>query len=308
MPRITWSDKFEKTPSINDERKYGAQLIRELKEAIEEREELEHNFVDGTSPFHKAGLCPVVLLGTETEIDNFEDMTAGCLAFDTDKEVYKIYVGAAWVAVASGSHSDLEGLSDEEEEYWIDDHPQYLNLYKPNQTLEESLDVDTGITIDGVDIGTLYASLDSLIDTIVTGVYSFSGAVIEGSGAALTSFAVGDVIWTTSPLNPGPFVVKSRTSTTLTLKDGTSLSSQTSIACALFTTRGHLGDWEGTYAENGWIVAEVEDRGYRHSIDRSVGNAPTTAFMYTKDSEGNSFIASSILCGYYHYEYGFGDN
>jgi hypothetical protein len=141
---VTWDGTFEGLPADIDERKYGANKIRQLKVAISEREELEHNFKAGSQPFHRAGKCSVVYVGTTASISGLTGMSEGSLAWDTDLKVWEVYTSSAW-AVRDFDHGALSGKSD-------DDHPQYLKLNKAGQTLSENLAVAAGITIDGVDI------------------------------------------------------------------------------------------------------------------------------------------------------------
>lgn len=96
----TWDAGFEASPADGDEHKYGAQKIRELKAAISERLDLEHNFKAGGQPSHKAGLCAVVYYGTTTQINALSLPIAGGVAYDTTLAVWKVYVqGQGWVVV-----------------------------------------------------------------------------------------------------------------------------------------------------------------------------------------------------------------
>jgi len=141
---VTWDGTFEASPADTDEWKYGASKIRELKTAISEREELEHDFKVGAQPFHKAGKCSVLYVGTTTEINAFTGMSAGSIAWDATLKVLKRYSGTAW-AILDIDHGQLSGLAD-------DDHTQYLHLNKAAQTLSQNLIVASGKTVDGRDI------------------------------------------------------------------------------------------------------------------------------------------------------------
>lgn len=236
---MDWSGRFESIPSIKDEHKYGARVIRQMKEAILEREELEHNFVDGAPPFHKAGQCSVMLLGTTEEINDFTDMVAGCIAFDTTLGVMKRYSGAVWEDIAS-SHSDLSGLVD-------DDHLQYLNLTRLVQELKQSLALDTGVTIDGRDIGADYTALDSLI-LVDTGpvplhfVFDDNEIRRETGDFEDDGFLVGDIIYCSSSANPGPFRITDVTPKTITVAED--LTEEPYTTHCLVEVREGFSEWD----------------------------------------------------------------
>ena len=97
MPSVTWDDTFETSPADTDEAKYGATKIRQLKVAVREREELEHNFKAGTQPFHLAGKSSVLYAGTTAQINALSGMAEGAIVFDEDLKSWKRYSGAAWV-------------------------------------------------------------------------------------------------------------------------------------------------------------------------------------------------------------------
>lgn len=99
MPTITWDANFEIQPADTDEEKYGANEIRQLKVAISERMELEHNFDAGTSPSHKAGYCAVTYIGTANDIANLANSANGCVAYDTGLTNLKIKTANGWVEV-----------------------------------------------------------------------------------------------------------------------------------------------------------------------------------------------------------------
>jgi len=92
-----WDDAFEASPDDQDDFKYGASKIRELKGAISERLELEHNFKQGGSPSHKAGECAVCYVGNSSSIANLSGVQGG-IAFDTQLYAFKVYDSAnGWV-------------------------------------------------------------------------------------------------------------------------------------------------------------------------------------------------------------------
>jgi len=152
----TWDAAFEAIPADTDEAKYGADGIRDLKVAVSERGELEHNFKTGTQPFHKGGKCSVLFIGNTAAIAALTGMGGGAanatLAWDTTLKVLKEYNGSAWVTLDI-DHGLLSGLTD-------DDHTQYLNLTKASQELTQSLTVTALKTIDGRDISVDGTRLD----------------------------------------------------------------------------------------------------------------------------------------------------
>lgn len=167
---VTWDAGFEADPGDLDEAKYGASEIRELKLAISEREEEEHNFKTGTQPFHKGGKCSVVFSGTTAEINALTDMGGDTenvtLAWDEDLKVLKYYNGSAW-AIFDIDHGQLSGKGD-------DDHPQYLNLTKASQTITQNVAVSSGKTIDGRDISADGATLDAISVAYTSGMQAMS--------------------------------------------------------------------------------------------------------------------------------------
>jgi hypothetical protein len=166
----TWDASFELSPADLDEVKYGAGKIRELKTAISEREELEHNFKTGTQPFHKAGKCAVVYVGTTAQINALTGMTEGSIAWDTTLKVIKIYTSSAWT-VLDYDHGQLSGRTD-------DDHTQYLMLTKAGQNLSEDLTVTAAKKIDGRDISVDGALLDIIDDHYVVNYFTHADATL----------------------------------------------------------------------------------------------------------------------------------
>jgi len=147
MPSVTWDSAFEASPADTDEAKYGATKIRQLKLAVSERGELEENWKLGTQPFHKAGKCSVLFIGTTTEINALTGMPLGSIAWDTTLSVLKAYNGSAWITTEPASVN----LS------------TYLKKDLAGQTILESVAVTNLKTIDGRDISVDGAALDALI-------------------------------------------------------------------------------------------------------------------------------------------------
>lgn len=188
---VTWDTGFEADPADLDEAKYGASEIRELKLAIRERAEEEHDWEAGG--LHMPGKVSCVYEGTTAEIAALTGMSEGAIAFDTDLLVFKIYSGAAWVSRGGLDHGALDGLSD-------DDHPQYLMLDKESQTIMQNVAVDTDITIDGRDI----SDDGSTLDAIETRLDTYSGAMLGGaSSLALSPGVASTLIFPTVWKDPG---------------------------------------------------------------------------------------------------------
>ena len=192
---VTWDGAFETSPADVDEWKYGASKIRELKAAISEREELEHDFKVGAYPFHKAGKCSVLYVGTTTEINALTGMPAGSIAWDTTLSVLKKYSGTAW-EVCQYDHGGLAGLAD-------DDHTQYLKLDKTGQTLSQNLAVSAGVTVDGVDISAFTGSKGAANGIAPLDAATKVPAVnLGGAGADANKFLRGDQSWQQPPPPP----------------------------------------------------------------------------------------------------------
>lgn len=93
---VVWDSNFEAAPADTDDAKYGANEIRELKEAIRERMELEHDFMANAQPLHKPGETSVCYVGNTTDIGNLANMANGAIAFDTTLGGFKVYDGNTW--------------------------------------------------------------------------------------------------------------------------------------------------------------------------------------------------------------------
>lgn len=150
-----WDNAFEISPANSDAANQGAAKIRELKTAISERLELEMNFKTGTKPLIKAGIASVCYPGNTAQINALSSPANYALAFNTQTKTF-MYYSSGW-ANAQVDHGSLYGLTG------TDHHTQYLNLTKAGQILYANLDVDTGIKIDGVDIGAANAALTANI-------------------------------------------------------------------------------------------------------------------------------------------------
>lgn len=159
----TWDDTFETKPASSDAANTGATSIREVKTAVSEREELEHEFKLNKRPFHKAGKCAVMHSG-DTESFTGISASEGCIGYDTETGKFMRHNGSEWVEIEL-SHGALVNLykdkdweddeEDEEDEAAIlDPHTQYLLLTDRagGQTLVQNLDVAVGKTIDGRDL------------------------------------------------------------------------------------------------------------------------------------------------------------
>ncbi len=154
----TWDEDFEALPEADVDdaisaATYGPHRIVDTQKAIVERDETEHNFMLGYVPYHKAGLCSVVYVGTTLNIAAL-DAVEGCVAYDTDEKALMVYHGDEWIEVSS-QHSGLQNLTDyyeDEELVVVDDHPQYLHLRKEGQTLLQDITLAEGVKLDGRDI------------------------------------------------------------------------------------------------------------------------------------------------------------
>jgi hypothetical protein len=94
----TWDANFEASPADSDERKYGANKIRELKSAISERLEVEHSMSTGK---HYPGETSVFYYGTTANIANLANMSNGAIAQDSNTGELKVYDGG-WTVIRDG--------------------------------------------------------------------------------------------------------------------------------------------------------------------------------------------------------------
>ena len=248
-----WDSNYSNTPLRGDERKYGAKHLRELKLRLSERGELEHNFKAGTRPFHKAGLCTILFIGTTAEIAALASPTEGCVAYDTTLKGLKVYTSGVWTLL-DASHSALEGLNG-------DDHTQYFNLDKAGQVVTENLGLGAGVLINSVDITTLYSGLNDrfLVNTEMVDL-SFAGTEIrrhDGGSFITDGFALNDTIWSSNALNLGPFRITTLTATVLVVQ-GT-VTDHIASKAVLYKMREGFGAWDGTYAINTTYGPEPKD-------------------------------------------------
>lgn len=248
-----WDSNYSNTPLRGDERKYGARHLRELKLRLSERGELEHNFKAGTRPFHKAGLCTILFIGTTAEIAALASPTEGCVAYDTTLKGLKVYTSGVWTLLGS-SHSALEGLTE-------DDHTQYFNLDKAGQIVTKDLGLGAGVLINSVDVTSLYAGLNSrfLVNTGLVDI-SFAGTEIrrhDGGSFITDGFALNDTIWSSNALNLGPFRITTLTATVLVVQ-GT-ITDHIASKAVLYKMREGFGAWDGTYAINTTYGPEAKD-------------------------------------------------
>lgn len=248
-----WDSNYSNTPLRGDERKYGARHLRELKLRLSERGELEHNFKAGTRPFHKAGLCTILFIGTTAEIAALASPTEGCVAYDTTLKGLKVYTSGVWTLLGS-SHSALEGLTE-------DDHTQYFNLDKAGQIITKDLGLGAGVLINSVDITSIYSGLNSrfLVNTDMVDL-SFAGTEIrrhDGGSFITDGFALNDTIWSSNALNLGPFRITTLTATVLVVQ-GT-ITDHIASKAVLYKMREGFGAWGGTYAINTTYGPEAKD-------------------------------------------------
>jgi len=137
-------------------------------------------------------------------------------------------------------HSDLADLD-------ADDHPQYLSLNKASQTLTESLAVSNAKEIDGIDIDVAGGKLNAFVEestgsqlvTFVANTEDDPGEIISDEDA-FGDFSVGDLLYTTSTTNPGPFEVKEVVSDKVITTDDAVLD-EAEAECVVFKLTGRFG-------------------------------------------------------------------
>lgn len=145
---VVWDNSFEDSPANSDAANQGANEIRTLKEAINERFELEMNFREGTKPFIKAGIASVIKAANTATINALAaNASNGALAFDTQTGDLKYANAAAW-NVAQLNHANFANLTSG------DPHTQYLP--KAGGTMSGNITMGSGKTVDGVDIDAFY--------------------------------------------------------------------------------------------------------------------------------------------------------
>lgn len=202
-----WNNVLRAAPSDASTGSVGDDAIRETKVALRQRMELEHNFMSNGASYHKAGLCSILKIGTWVEILGLPNPKRGCIAYDKTNKMLKVFNGTNWVQMAP-AHEDLTDLD-------ADDHPQYLSLDKASQTLTESLAVANDKEIDGIDIDVAGGKLNAFVEestgsqliTFVANTEDDPGEILSDEDA-FSGFSVGDLLYTSSATNPGPFEVK----------------------------------------------------------------------------------------------------
>jgi hypothetical protein len=237
---MLWDDTFEALPGdLSIAKDTGDDQIRLTKVGISDRLELEHNFKAGTSPYHKAGKCSVMYVGDTLAISQLDCRVKGSISYDTDLEAIKVFDGSSWIVI-SDEHADLSGLLD-------DDHTQYLHLNKAAQELKKSLYITPGKKIGGKYIAGDFGRVSGFV-------YRYSAEVSvefdntdheirRTTGDFLADgFVAGDVIYTTSATNPGPFHVIAVTASILTLDAADTLTDETVDIIILVFSRGFHAD------------------------------------------------------------------
>lgn len=94
MTTVTWDANFVISPADADEYKYGANKIRQLKTAIQERLDVEHTFANDGK--HIPGKTSVLYSGNTAQIAALANMSAGAVAWDTQTTAFKRYNGSSW--------------------------------------------------------------------------------------------------------------------------------------------------------------------------------------------------------------------
>ena len=288
-----WNNNFEASPADTDKRRYGARKIREIKTAVSEREELEHNFKNNTKPFHKAGCCSVLFYGATVDIP-VTGIADGCIAFDTTLNRFKRYNGTSW-EVLTLSHDGLANLIEP-----ADDHLRYLNLLvREGQTLENDLLLDTGKKIDGVDIASDYTDMTIPLSSPITSL-TFSGKTIKGDIGAFSSFSVRDVIFTSIESNKGPFCIdkiNSDGSIITTFEDTSDIASVNGV---VFKARRGLDEWSSSLAFD-TNYHEIYDCFITVCCTIVTGDF-TTISAYSGPTEGSMTLIQQQLCQYRYTE------
>lgn len=241
-----WNNDYEGIPSDISVSDNGDDGIRSIKANTSIRLELEHNFKDESTPYHKEGLCSVLFSGTTAEINTLTGVPVGGVAYDTEVEVLKVYNGTSWI-IQVVSHSQLSGLT-------ADDHSEYLNLTKVSQEIEENIGIKTLGTLGGIDPSIDSARIDSLfIKTILALdlIFDAAGKEIrrEDTGSFIDDgFIVGDVIHTYSTNNAGPFTIETVTDTIMIVVE--TVVDESSIDISIYTLRKGFTDMYSTSFNN----------------------------------------------------------
>jgi len=211
----TWDDSFDGVPIDLSRVLLGDDSIRDLKIAIRERLELEHNFATAKSPYHIAGKCSVVYVGTTQQIADLmplEGLGKGCIAFDITENVFKYFDGALWQEMKL-AHGDTFSLT-------AHDHTQYLRLDATSQTLNKNLTIAKNVLIDGKQINVEGGKLDTLVikkTSLASLFFDASESTILLPDSAVMPFVIGDVIKSTTPLNTAKMPITSIAGGTITV-------------------------------------------------------------------------------------------
>lgn len=162
-----FTKKFDvSSPAGSDLISSGDDNIRDFKTALGERIGLEHQpflnaLGDMTSASaqgrHKPGYTSAVYIGTTAQINALTGMTSGCLAFDTDLNVLKIY-GTDWTTrvVGTGNHA--------------------FAMRKTTGTMVATIPTKVTFDIEDFDYGSGADLVNSKYVVPITGVYLFQFA------------------------------------------------------------------------------------------------------------------------------------
>ena len=212
------------------------------------------------SPYHKAGECSVLYVGTTDDISNDIDMSVigkGCIAYDTTKKQFQVFMvddtgTPVWVPLLL-SHSELYNLIAP-----ADDHTQYLNVDKVFQTLSVDLAVKEGVSIGTKQIHIEGGKLDTFVSkqsSSILLVFSHTAKTItrsDGGSFIDDGFVEGDIIKSNTPLNSSSFIcILSRTNSVITLDYDSAITDESHIGILLTESRGYgrcesYGDVLGT--------------------------------------------------------------
>lgn len=238
-----WNSDYEAVPSDTSISDNGDDVIRSIKTETSLRLELEHNFKAAGTPYHKEGLCSVLFSGTTNEINALHS-PIGSVAFDTEVKVLKVYNGTSWITQAI-NHTTLSGLAAIE-------HTGYLNLTGTDQELEESIGIQDLNTLGGIDLSIDNFKIDFLFGKTIPALeldFVSVGKEIRRSDAngsfADDGFVVGDVIWTYSTNNPGPFSLEIVSDTIMVVTE--TVVDESDVDVSVFTLYREFGTYVGDY-------------------------------------------------------------
>jgi len=169
------------SPAGSDLISAGDDNIRDFKTAVGERIGLEHYpflnaLGDMTSASaqgrHKPGYTSAVYIGTTLQIAALSGMTSGCLAFDTDLNVLKIYSGSDWTTrtVGTGNHA--------------------FCLRKTTGTMVATTNTKVTFDVEDFDLGGAADLANSKYVVPVTGIYLFQFATSASSTTYKTQASI----------------------------------------------------------------------------------------------------------------------